>query len=141
MTRGRLPFLLALAIAASTSAAAAGPVDWKMAASTFLANRADGTKPQGGKGAARCAGYWLIHAGALKRGVFPKEAVALFDSEIAVQDEGLINAMVYSRLNADVRSYEKSKAEATQLQDKFLAGDAKALKSYFTTLGKCSFGA
>jgi hypothetical protein len=140
MIRGKAFLLFAVAVLVPASLYGAGPVDWKLAASAFLANRADGTKPPTGKGAARCAAYWLIHADALKRGAFPKEAVAQFDSEIAVPDEGATNVMVFSGLNGDIRSYEKSKGEAIKLQDKLFAGDAKALKSYFATLGKCSFG-
>ncbi len=125
----------------STPAVASDAVDWQSAEAIFQAGRASVKQPPKGNGAAKCAGYWMIHGIALKNKDFPLGAVAIFDSELALVDEAANNSLFFGMMASNARTYEKAKTKAKRLLSGVLNGDARAVKKYFGVLGRCSFGA
>jgi hypothetical protein len=131
---------LATSVSGAQPAAAQLVVDWTAVEAVFEANRASGNSPPKGKGAARCAGYWMMHGAALARGEFPQAALDALDPELTSREEAGLNAVVLSRLFSNLRDYEKAKKEAQALIPRVLKGERDAIRAYFGRLGTCSFG-
>jgi hypothetical protein len=142
MSRKLWSFVMAALLAAHTAqpARAQAAVDWTAAEAVFEANRASGDSPPRAKGAAKCAGYWMMHGAAVVRGEFPQAALDALDPELISREEAGLNALVLSRLFSNLRDYEKAKEEAQALIPRVLDGERDAIRDYFGQLGRCSFG-
>ena len=137
---GGLAIAGVLAAFAGHTAQAQATIDWAAAETAFEENRASGNTPPRGKGAARCAGYWVTHVGALTRGEFPQAALDVLDPELTSKDEAGLNAIVFSQRFTDVRDYTEAKAEAEALLPRVVSGEGNAIRDYFRQLGRCSAG-